>query len=320
MNPLAVIVPAYNASATLPQCLRGLIQACGAPQPILVVDDGSTDDTPRIAAELGVRVVETGGRKGPAAARNLGASETDAPFVLFVDADVVIHPDAVTRARAALEDGAAAVFGSYDDCPTGPGLVSRYRNLLHHWTHQQARGEPSTFWAGLGAVRREAFEGVGGFDPKRYPQPCIEDIELGYRLRDAGHRIVLDKSMLGTHLKRWTLASVIRTDVFSRAIPWTRLLTQRKGLSLDLNLDPAQRLAGMLTLLAVAALPLALFRLEALWLLLALLPVLWINRRLYAFFAQRGGAVFAAGCIPLHLLYYLYSSVSYLYARLVPKP
>jgi hypothetical protein len=138
----------------------------------------------------------------------------DGTVLLFVDADVVVAPGTVSHVAAAFagDAGLAACFGSYDDRPRAPGLVSRYRNLLHHFVHQDGNAEAATFWAGLGAVRRTIFLDVGGFDAARFPRPSIEDIELGYRLRRAGHRILLDKGLQGTHLKRWGLVSMIRTD------------------------------------------------------------------------------------------------------------
>ena len=127
---------------------------------------------------------------------------------MFVDADVEVHPDALRRLREAFEREPAASTPSSAPTTTGPpprAVVSRFRNLLHHHVHAGAGGPATTFWAGLGAVRREAFDAVGGFDAQRYPRPCIEDIELGMRLHAAGRRIALDPAVRGTHLKRWTL-------------------------------------------------------------------------------------------------------------------
>ena len=65
--------------------------------------------------------------------------------------------------------------------------MAAFRNLLHHVVHQRSAGHVRSFWAGLGAVRRTAFDAAGGFDAERYPQPSIEDVELGGRLaRQAG--------------------------------------------------------------------------------------------------------------------------------------
>ena len=116
-----------------------------------------------------------------------------------------------------------AVFGSYDDQPADPAPVSRFRNLLHHHVHSSSPGPAETFWAGLGAIRRDAFLAAGGFDAARYPEPAIEDIELGTRLVADGASIVLDPQIRGTHLKRWSLTSMVRTDLVRRGIPWVQL-------------------------------------------------------------------------------------------------
>ena len=64
----------------------------------------------------------------------------------------------------------AAVFGSYDDEPAEKNFLSQYKNLVHHYVHQQSSSEAVTFWAGCGAIRKEIFFSVGGFDGKKYAQ------------------------------------------------------------------------------------------------------------------------------------------------------
>ena len=170
-------------------------------------------------------LLNTGLRQGPAAVSNLAARSAHGEILLFVDADVELHLDAIERIRARFcaDPTLAALFGSYDDRPAAPGVVSRFRNLLHHHTHSSHPGPASTFWAGCGAVRRQSFLALSGFDAA-YDRPCIEDIEVGLRLSDAGRRIELDPSIQGTHHKRWTLRSMVATDIRQRAIPWSRLL------------------------------------------------------------------------------------------------
>jgi hypothetical protein len=126
--------------------------------------------------------------------------------------------------------------------------------------HQTGKAEASTFWAGTGAVRRVAFERVGGFDEQRFPRPSIEDIELGYRLRQAGYRIFLDKSLQSMHLKQWTLRSVIRTDIIHRAVPWSRLIIESGKGPDDLNLQTSQRVSVVLTGIGGLLLLTSLFR------------------------------------------------------------
>jgi hypothetical protein len=195
--------------------------------------------------------------------------------------------------------------------------VSQYRNLLHHFVHQHGRREASTFWAGFGAIRRPVFEAVGGFD-ETYAgtrRGGTEDIELGYRLRRAGHRIVLDRSLQVTHLKRWTLGSFLRSDIVDRAIPWSRLVLERREFPDDLNLRATQRWSVGLVGLACALIPLS--ALHRGWLALsgaALLAVLPLNRDLFRFFVRERGLRFAVSCVPLHLLHYLCSGLGFVYA------
>jgi glycosyltransferase involved in cell wall biosynthesis len=312
---LSVIIPVYNNPQDLRECLSALIASSCPGSEIIVVDDASTDDTPSVAAQMGVRVLRLAKNSGPAAARNYGARHALGDILFFVDADVVVAPGAVSRVLAVFTEhqDVAAVFGSYDAQPQAKGVVSRYRNLLHHFVHQNGNPEASTFWAGCGAIRRSVFQELGGFDAQRFPRPSIEDIELGYRLRQAGHRILLDRALQGTHLKRWTLGSVICTDTFYRAIPWSRLILERKQAPDDLNLKGGQRLSVALVGLACLSLPLLLLRFELIFLpALCLVGVTVLNRQLFSFLSRQHGLYFASRCIPLHLLHYLCSGLSYL--------
>jgi len=208
---VSVVVPAYNSSRELRECLPALIRSTSPALEIIVVDDASTDDTSTVAAGHGVVVLRLARNSGPGAARNAGGRAARGDIVFFVDADVVAAPDAIARVVRAFEadPDLVAIFGSYDRCPRAPGLVSQYRNLLHHYVHQTGNPEASTFWGGCGAIRRSVFLGIGGFDAERFPRPSIEDIELGYRLCAAGHRVRLDRDLQWAHLKRWRLLSLI---------------------------------------------------------------------------------------------------------------
>lgn len=324
---LSVIVPVHNGGATLRTCLQALAASGRTPEEIIVADDASTDDTAQIAREAGAKVVvleaasDGGGPQGPAAARNRAAVTASGDILVFIDADVAVHPDTLGRFEEAFrqDPDLVAAFGSYDTNPPAPEAPSRYKNLLHHYVHHKGgRREAGTFWAGCGAVRRQAFEAVGGFDARAYARPCIEDIELGIRLRDDGRRILLDPAIQGTHLKRWTLSGLVRTDILARAIPWTRLLAERGGPPpRDLNLDARSRLSAAAVLLG------------ALWLLAGIVfPVAWIgvplallamtalNADLFRFFHRHGGTSFLLATVALHALYLLYSSVTFVLVTL----
>jgi len=318
---VSIIVPAYNSARLLGECLSALAASTEPPHEVVVVDDASTDETAEVAAAMGARVVRRVANGGPAAARNLGAASASGDVLFFVDADVAVAPDAVGRVAATLAGASelAAVFGSYDAQPRAPGVVSQYRNLLHHFVHQHGNHEAFTFWAGCGAVRRAVFTAVGGFD-ERPVRHFIEDIDLGYRIRRAGYRIRLDKALRGTHLKRWTLSAMLRTDLCHRAVPWARLIRETNTDPADLNLTTAQR--ASVALVGVAGLALALapwHHALAVAAAIALLVVLGLNRTLYAFFYRQRGLGFALTCVPLHLLYFCCSGLGFAYARITPS-
>jgi hypothetical protein len=124
----------------------------------------------------------------------------------------------------------------------------------------------------------------------------------------------LDKSLQVTHLKKWTIGSMIRTDTTRRAIPWSRLILENREAPDDLNLKLGQRLSGWLVMIACLLALLGLFWSRSVALsTLALIGVITLNRDLYKFFWKQRGLRFAASCVPLHLLYYLYSGASFLY-------
>jgi len=319
---LSVIIPVHNGGENLRRCLDALAASTRPPDQVIVVDDASTDGSGDVARQAGAQVIRLDGSPhGPACARNRGAEAAEGDALVFLDADVAVHPDTLARMERALdtppsppleggiEGGIAALFGSYDDDPPTPGLVARYKNLLHHYVHQHGRRQASTFWAGCGAIRREAFQALGGFD-EGYTRPSIEDIELGARLRRAGQRIWLCPDIQVAHLKRWTFVGLLRSDILDRAVPWTRLILRDRRLPADLNVDVRGRLGALAAWGLVIGLALGCWW-PPLWAgaLLMVLALILLNADLYRFFARRGGIRFAVGAAGLHTLYLLYSSL-----------
>ncbi len=311
---LSVIIPVHDGGEELAQCLRALAASSRPADEVIVVDDASSDRSGETARELGARVVALAGHpRGPAGARNCGAAAAQGDVILFLDADVAVHPDTLAKITKLLDEEpeVSAVFGSYDAQPPGRTTVSLYKNLLHHYTHQQAQREASTFWAGCGAIRAVAFEEVGGFD-ERYNRPSIEDIELGVRLRKAGRRIALAPDIQVTHLKRWTFTGLLRSDIRDRAIPWCQLILREHDLPNDLNLDTRSRLSALAVWTALLSL------LGGIWFpwvltlaALSLAALVCLQAGLYRLFVRQGGIAFAPGAIGLHAFYFLYSSLTF---------
>jgi hypothetical protein len=181
-------------------------------------------------------------------------------------------------------------------------MVSSFRNLLHHNVHLEGAGHAETFWAGIGAIRRDVFLAVGGFDGPRFPRPMLEDVELGMRLTDAGLRIRLIPQIQGAHLKSWTLRGMLKSDLRDRGIPWTRLLIERKSVPNTLNLGWPHRISALTVVAAVAG-TLGLRRPAPL--AAGALTMTWINRRFYGVLYRRGGIRLSSAGIGLHALHHL---------------
>lgn len=311
-STLTVIIPVYNDSANLAICYRALAASTRLPEQVIVADDGSTQPLPDHPAELAVQVVRLEpGPQGSAVARNHALRLATGSLIVCVDADVAVHPDALERLERLMEEHpqVAAAFGSYDDAPGDSHWVSRYKNLLHHWVHQHGATEAGTFWTGLSVIRRDVLESLGGYDTT---VRTLRDIELGMRMRRRGLRIRLAPEIQGTHLKRWTLRSMLRSDILDRAVPWTRMIVRSRRLPSDLNLAPSSRVAATLAWIGLSMLLAALWQPWALaWALAALVGVVALNRSLYAFMYGHGGAGFVLGAVGLHLLYLLYSSATF---------
>lgn len=315
---ISVIMPVYNGVGFLEQSLPPLFALLGNKEilELIVIDDGSTDESVALAKKFGAKILYSGGRKGPGAARNIAAEQAQGDILWFVDADVVVREYAAKIIKNGFgDDSITAVFGSYDDTPAAQNFLSQYKNMLHHFYHQQANKEASTFWAGCGAVKKDAFLAVGGFDIEQFKHPSIEDIELGYRLRAEGGRILVLPELQSTHLKVWRFVNLVHTEFFRRALPWSRLMLRQNNLTNDLNVSKSERLRALLAIALLLAVFAAAAELLPWWAPLTLLVAAALaNSKLVKFFYQRKGLLFSLNSLLYQQFYYIYSSTAFTYA------
>lgn len=310
---VSIVIPVLNGGDSFRRCLQSVSHFAPANTEVIVVVDGGTDDSEATALASGVKVIKLPETGGPARARNVGAKLAQGDILFFVDADVTIHPNTIEQVAIAFQTqpDLAALIGSYDDEPGAPNFLSQYKNLFHHYTHQGGNEEASTFWGACGAIRRDIFLKIDGFDPA-YRYPSIEDIELGYRLRRAGYRIQLRKTVQVKHLKHWRVGSLLRAEIFYRALPWTELLWRDRQFINDLNLQTSSRVSVVLTFGLLLALGVAWWWSGA-WIIAAglSLALLVLNLPVYRFFHQKRGIWFAVQVIPWHWLYFFYSGLAF---------
>jgi GT2 family glycosyltransferase len=324
LTRLSIIIPVHNAEGLLGRCLESVTRSAFPDYECIVVDDASTDQSRSIASPYGATLIPLDRNGGPAGARNRGAEQARGEILLFLDADVCVHTETLGQIDAHFRQHPSvdAVIGSYDDTPADPGFLSQYKNLFHHFVHHTSRTQAWTFWGGCGAIRRDVFLAAGGFD-ESYTRPCVEDIELGLRLRAQGRRIDLNPTIQVTHLKRWTFWKLLQTDLLNRGIPWFRLMLRHRIMPADLNVTLSHRLSVALVCAVVLLGATVIARkimglpyhshlaVSSVWLAAAAAGLLlYLNLDLYRFFARQRGLLFAARALPMHWLYYCYCGVA----------
>jgi GT2 family glycosyltransferase len=260
---ISLVIPARNAVSTLRRCLDAVTPLLGKDglDEILLVDDGSTDDTPRIAAEYPVRVLSGGGR-GPGAARNVGWRAARNPLVWFIDSDCVAEPGALRLLLPHLADPAVAgAGGSYGNMRPD----SRLASLIHEEIAARHARMPAdvNYLATFNVIyRRDALERVGGFDEGRFNgpgAPGAEDIELAFRLHDAGYRLRFEVRSLVGHFHPTRPLRYLRSQRLHGYFRVRLYLEHPNRAAGDSYSGPVDHLQPPLAMLTLATLPLALF-------------------------------------------------------------
>ncbi len=212
--PISVVIPAHNAARHLATCLEALTQNDVTNAEILVVNDGSTDETQAIAGRFGLRCIETGGRQGPAGARNLGFRQALHPHVLFLDADIVLPPNALTRIRETLDlydhrPDVAGVLGQYSEALPSDDFFTNYKNLSACYLYRITETQSPFLHTPIFCIRCAVLEEAGGFDTRLTHG---EDFRLGAQLGSRGFRFIIDRQINGQHLKRYSFSGILRED------------------------------------------------------------------------------------------------------------
>ncbi len=205
---LSVVLPVLNGAATLPACLDAVFAGLPEGAEVIVVDDGSTDDTAIICARYPVRRIAHATNRGTSAARNTGWRASTGDLVAFVDADVVLAPGALAAMVAVLaaEPDTLGVNGIFAVEPYD-AFVSDFTNLSIHYQHRAHGERVASAFTGLCVLRRRTLEQMGGWDERFYSR-YADDVNTRFLLPSGSIRLLRDAQ--GRHLKEVDLAGLLK--------------------------------------------------------------------------------------------------------------
>lgn len=231
---ISIIVPNYNGSNTISMCLRNIYSSTYKNYEVIVVDDGSTDNSISEIKKYNCKLVKLNKNKGPSCARNAGAEFASGDIFLFIDSDVCIQNDTLNliNGRFNMDADISAVVGMPDKYCKFKNIASQHFNLRVHFNYLNMPKYIPILYGSLCAVKKEAFFNVGGFDTE-LKKAGVEDNDLGYRLNDNNYKILLDKNIQFNHYKYISLLKLLKND-FLRASDRRKLMLRRNNTLRDI--------------------------------------------------------------------------------------
>jgi mycofactocin system glycosyltransferase len=192
---ISIVIPVKDRAGELRRCLSS-ISCLDYPREklqVIVVDDGSSDDSPLVARQFRAMLVPSGGTgRGPAAARNVGASQASGEILAFIDSDCCASKEWLTQLIPSFNDPSMAAVGGQVDGMCTESSVDRYESIMSSLSlgsrERVGSSGSDTFYlpsCNL-LVRRDAFRSAGGFKDEMH---VGEDVDLTWRLRDRGWTI-----------------------------------------------------------------------------------------------------------------------------------
>ena len=208
MKEVSVYIPCFNSSATIKECLEAVFVQSYPFKEVIVVDDGSLDDTVSIASKHPVRIIRHKVNKGLACARNTAINNTESEFLAAIDSDCVLHPDWLKLIMRR--------FISPDIAGVGGKLVDKYKDTVydswrsvHMKQYWDIRDNPSFLFGSNTVFRKSALIKAGLYNEKYTSN--YEDVELCERMKKKGHSFAYEPHAIVLHLKRDDMRSLLNS-------------------------------------------------------------------------------------------------------------
>jgi len=298
---ISVVIPNYNAGSTIGKCLEAVLSSKYDRFEVIVVDDGSSDNSIGIINTFPCKLIQLHKHAGASSARNTGARESAGEIIFFIDADCIVAEDTLSLVNKAMSvQEAGVVGGSYTQLPYDSNFFSIFQSVFINYSELK-RKEPDYIASHSMAIERRIFEESGGF-PEQF-LPIIEDVELSHRLRRAGYKLQMAPEVLVRHIFNFTLWKSLRNG-FRKSRYWIMYSLGNKDVFKDSGTASKELKVNVLSYFLSLLFLLFYFSLtNRIFLLLPLTIVclnLYLNRNLLRAFYRAKGAFFT---IPASLYY-----------------
>lgn len=225
---ISIVIPNYNGSKTISLCLEAIYSSTYKNFEVIVVDDGSTDNSIEVIRKFDCKLEELKENRGPSFARNTGAKIAMGEILLFTDSDVCLPKDTLKKINDTfnMEKDISAVVGMPDKFCKFKNIASQYFNLRVHFNYLKMPTYISILYGSICSVKKEAFFNVNGFNTK-LKKAGVEDNDLGYRLTEQGYKIRLNKNIQINHYKYLSILKLVKSD-FLRASDRVKLMLRKR--------------------------------------------------------------------------------------------
>lgn len=303
----SIIIPVYNAEKTLEGALRAIFDSDYRDFEVIVVDDGSSDNSAAIAGRFPVNLIRLDANMGQGQAKNTGVQAARGGILVFIDSDILVRKDTLYLINKSFQNDPelSAVTGLLSKEHPNSNFFSQYKNLYMHYNFKNLPEQADFIFTSIAAVRYQDFRNFLN------ELSGTEDTELGQYIKRINKKIVLDKKLEVAHLKKYSCLSFIKND-FKVPFGWAYIFLMHHGYSdilkkrrfahaslgqiISIFLAPAVFLASLLSFY------------KAYFLLPDLFLVLWffiIHLRFLNFLRKEKGAIFLAKALVVNYFDYL---------------